>query len=98
MSLNPKESGTHPEAAHDIVDVLAVARSVGPHARAEAELGVGDEARPLVVLQRRAEAVPEDQAADCTVSSVTAIHARMETHQGCRYRPRRGGLRRRRKK
>jgi hypothetical protein len=51
--------------------MLAIARRVRPNARAEAKLRVGDEARPLVVLQRAAKGVPEDEAADCKYVSVS---------------------------
>jgi hypothetical protein len=62
-----EESRTHthvPVAAQQIVDVLAVPRCVWPGAGPEAELGIGDEGGPLVVLLVRAERVAEHETAD----------------------------------
>ena len=59
--------GHVPVAAHLVVDVLAVLGGVGPDAGAEAELVLGDERGPLVVLYGIAEGVAEDEAADWEV-------------------------------
>jgi len=42
--------GHIPEAAHDVVNVLAVFRGIGTSASAETELSVRDERGPLVIL------------------------------------------------
>jgi len=53
-----------PVAPHDIVDVVAVHCSVRTNARTEAELIVGYEARPFVVLCASAERVAINQTAN----------------------------------
>jgi hypothetical protein len=59
--------GHVPEAAHLVVDVLAVASGVLADAGAEAELGVRHEGSPFVVLEGLAvhtEGLAEDQTTD----------------------------------
>lgn len=66
-----------PVAAHHVVDMVAVHRRVRADARAEAELRVRDERRPLVVLQPCAERVPEDEPADGVPVAVRAVRVEL---------------------
>lgn len=50
------------DAPHDVVDVLAKLRGVGPWlARSNAKFGIRHEVGPFVVLHHLAERVPEDE-------------------------------------
>jgi len=60
-----------PEAAHDIVDVVAKAGSTSPNAGTEAELVVRDEAGPFMVLETLTEAVAVDETTNGVALSIS---------------------------
>lgn len=66
-----------PVATHHVVDVLAVARCVRACARAEAELVVADEARPLVVLECGAERVAVNETTNWVTVAVRAMRVEL---------------------
>ena len=59
------ERNTDPVATHDVVDVIAKARSTRSDASTETEFVVRDEAGPFVILETRTEAVAVDETANC---------------------------------
>jgi len=61
-----------PVAAHEVVDVVAQACRTGANARAEAELGIRDEAGPVVILKSRSERVSVDKATNWVAVTVSA--------------------------
>ena len=66
------QPSTYPEATHDIINVLAVPGSVRANTGTEAELFVGDEGSPLVVLQTSAEGVSKYQATNWAPNTLNA--------------------------
>jgi hypothetical protein len=86
--------GHVPVATHLVVDVLAVLARIRAGARPEAELGVGDERRPLVVLQVSTKRVAKDEAADYTAIVSSCLFESVKLHDtnlGCRCRRGRAG-------
>ena len=51
--------------------MIAIGRCVRPNTSSETELCIGDEGGPLVVLQRRAEAISIYQTANCSAISLS---------------------------
>jgi len=66
-------SGHVPLASEDVVDVLAVAGSIGASACAEAELGGGHKIGPLVILLVSTERVSEDQSSNGVTVTVSTV-------------------------
>jgi hypothetical protein len=52
----------YPIAAHDIIDVIAKLSGTGAYTSADAEFGIGEEARPFVVLNTGAKGVSVKKA------------------------------------
>jgi len=62
-----------PVAAQQVIDVIAVLGGIGTNASTEAELGVGDEGSPFMILEISTEGISVDQSTNGIAISISSM-------------------------